>query len=106
MLGLHGPRDDMRATLPNLMTIMDMTSTAATDKPSKMKSASASTSSRASNAIDVCDSQTNLASVSNSSIDLNVPVPTQRPIQRRNFSFSDGELHANEIRYNEFMYVF
>lgn len=113
MLGLHGPRDDIRATLPNLMSIINMAQTPAgtthvTEDGSKSAgpSVSGSTSSRPSHALDVTDSQTNLASVSNSSVDLNVPVPIRKPIQRGNHSFSDGELNVPDIRYSEFMYVF
>lgn len=106
MLGLIGHRDDIRATLPNLMAILNLAeistiSAAAVDKNKPSSSISGSGQLIVPNSN---DSQANLASVSNSSVDLNVPVPVRHPA-RNLHSLSDGELNVIDVRYSEFLFV-
>lgn len=106
MLGLNGQRDDVRATLPNLMAILNSVepSTASLRKTESTK-ASASEPKLIGSSTE--DSPVTLASVSNSSIDLNTPVPVpQRIPVHGTHSYSDSELNLTDIRYSEFLFIF
>lgn len=109
MLGLHGQRDDIRATLPNLMSLLnaaEIPSTYLTSTNDATQSVASITASGQTLNLNPNDSTANLASVSNSSVDLNVPVPVRMPIVRGTHSLSDGELNVPDIRYSEFLFIF
>lgn len=106
MLGLHGLRDDIRATLPNLMAILNLAETSINNNPTLDANRTSSSINGSGQLVapSNVDSQANLASVSNSSVDLNVPVPVRYPV-RNQHSMSDGELNAIDVRYSHF-YLF
>lgn len=109
MLGLHGQRDDIRATLPNLMSLLnaiEIPSTYLTSTNDAAQSVASITASGQTLILNPNDSTANLASVSNSSVDLNVPVPVRVPIVRGTHSLSDGDLNLPDIRYSEFLFIF
>lgn len=94
MLGLNDQRDDVRATLPNLMAILNFADPSVA--PVRTKEVTKATGQHLEPGTG--DSRATLASVSNSSVDVNVPVPLRIPVHGTH-SLSDGALNETDIRY-------
>lgn len=84
MLNVHSHREDIRATLPNLLEILNAaeTSTRNVIKAKSMSAASLKISH---------EQDTPMSSISNTSIDIIFPVPV-----RKTFSASDNNLNGTE----------
>lgn len=93
MLGLTDQRDDVRATLPNLMSILHFADPSLAPVRSKEVTKAAGRRLEPGTG----DSRATLASVSNSSVDVNVPVPLRIPVHGAH-SLSDGALNQIDIR--------